>query len=59
MVNAQAERVFGYARKEMLGQPIEMLVPERFRGNHPEPARLVLPRARCRARWAPAATSTG
>ena len=35
MVNAQAERVFGYARGEMLGQPIEMLVPERFRGNHP------------------------
>ena len=35
MVNAQAERVFGYARKEMLGQSIEMLVPERFRPNHP------------------------
>ena len=27
MVNAQAERVFGYSRAEMLGQPIEMLVP--------------------------------
>ena len=35
MVNAQAERVFGYERKEMLGQPIEMLVPQRFRENHP------------------------
>ena len=35
MVNAQAERVFGYARKELLGQPIEMLVPVRFRENHP------------------------
>ena len=35
MVNAQAERVFGFARDEMLGQSIEMLVPERFRGNHP------------------------
>jgi PAS domain S-box-containing protein len=35
MVNAQAERVFGFARDELLGQPIEMLVPERFRGNHP------------------------
>jgi PAS domain S-box-containing protein len=36
MVNAQAERVFGYQRAEMLGQPVEMLVPERFRQNHPD-----------------------
>jgi PAS domain S-box-containing protein len=35
MVNAQAEHVFGYARGEMLGQPVEMLVPQRFRGHHP------------------------
>ena len=35
MVNAQAERVFGYARSELLGEPVEMLVPERFRGGHP------------------------
>jgi PAS domain S-box-containing protein len=35
MVNTQAERVFGYDRTEMLGQPVEMLVPERFRPNHP------------------------
>jgi two-component system, LuxR family, sensor kinase FixL len=35
MVNAQAERVFGYGRAELLGQPVEMLVPERFRGHHP------------------------
>lgn len=35
MVNAQAERVFGYARTEMLGKPVEMLVPDRFRGHHP------------------------
>jgi len=35
MVNAQAEQVFGHARQEMLGQPVEMLVPERFRGHHP------------------------
>jgi PAS domain S-box-containing protein len=35
MVNAQAEQVFGYARHELLGEPVEMLVPERFRGHHP------------------------
>jgi PAS domain S-box-containing protein len=35
MVNAQTERFFGYQRDEMLGQPIEMLIPERFRQRHP------------------------
>jgi PAS domain S-box-containing protein len=35
MVNAQAENVFGYARNEIRGQSIEILVPERFRGNLP------------------------
>ncbi|WP_085374997.1 sensor histidine kinase [Magnetospirillum sp. ME-1] len=35
MVNAQAERVFGYSRDEMLGRSVEMLVPERYRHDHP------------------------
>ncbi|NKC32542.1 hybrid sensor histidine kinase/response regulator [Falsiroseomonas selenitidurans] len=35
VVNAQAERIFGYAREEMLGRAVEMLVPARFRGQHP------------------------
>jgi len=35
MVNAQTERVFGYDRSEMLGQPIEMLLPARFGKSHP------------------------
>ena len=34
LVNTQAETLFGYTRQELLGQKIEMLVPERFRNNH-------------------------
>jgi two-component system sensor kinase FixL len=36
MVNAQAVRVFGYSGSELLGQPVEILVPERFRFRHPD-----------------------
>src|SRR5215467_12511701 len=35
-VNTELERSFGYARNEILGQPVELLVPERFRLSHPE-----------------------
>jgi PAS domain S-box-containing protein len=35
MVNAQAERIFGYPRNEMLEQPIEILVPHGSRDRHP------------------------
>jgi hypothetical protein len=35
LVNAQAERLFGYHRKELVGQPVEILVPEAARQVHP------------------------
>lgn len=35
LVNAETERVFGYNRAELLGKPVEMLVPERYRAAHP------------------------
>lgn len=33
-VNFQAEQMFGYSHQELIGQKIEMLVPERYRTNH-------------------------
>ena len=35
LVNSQTETLFGYRRDELLNRPIEMLVPERYRGRHP------------------------
>ena len=35
-VNSEAEKVFGYARTELEGLPVETLMPERFRAIHPD-----------------------
>ena len=35
LVNAAAETLFGYAREELLGSAIEILIPESFRPHHP------------------------
>jgi PAS domain S-box-containing protein len=34
LVNAQIEKLFGYERAELLGEPVEILVPDRFSGMH-------------------------
>jgi PAS domain S-box-containing protein len=36
LVNSRTQELFGYQREELLGSPIEMLVPERFHSQHPE-----------------------
>jgi PAS domain S-box-containing protein len=34
LVNEEAERMFGYARDELIGKRIEVLIPDRLRGRH-------------------------
>jgi PAS domain S-box-containing protein len=34
LVNRQTETLFGYKQEEILGRPVEVLIPERFREQH-------------------------
>src|SRR4029077_13734441 len=36
LVNSQTEKLFGYHRDELIGQAVDMLVPDRFRAGHPQ-----------------------
>jgi protein-histidine pros-kinase len=35
IVNQQTEQLFGYGRAELIGQPVEVLIPDRLRAQHP------------------------
>jgi PAS domain S-box-containing protein len=35
LVNSQTEKLLGYERRELIGEPVELLVPERFAQAHP------------------------
>lgn len=36
LVNAQTEKLFGYDRNELTGQEVEILIPQQYKGVHPE-----------------------
>jgi formate hydrogenlyase transcriptional activator len=36
LINSQTESMFGYIREELLNQPVEILIPENFRNQHPQ-----------------------
>jgi PAS domain S-box-containing protein len=40
LVNSQCENIFGYKQNELIGQPIEILIPDRFKNSHPDKRKL-------------------
>ena len=35
LINTQTQKIFGYERDELMGKPVEILVPARYRAQHP------------------------
>ena len=52
LFNAAAEKVFGWPRDAVIGQPVDKLLPERFRDEHREHVEHSAARARRRGGWA-------
>jgi PAS domain S-box-containing protein len=48
-VNTHAEALFGYTREELLGQPVERLVPDRFHAQHRRDRQAFFAEAQARA----------
>ena len=49
MVNAEMERIFGYPRAELLGQPVEILIPETTQHQHVKDRTAFMDQPRSRA----------
>lgn len=49
LVNSQAVKLFGWSRDELLGKPIELLVPQRFSARHPDHRRQFFAEPRTRS----------
>lgn len=61
--NPAVQRIFGYAREELIGQPLSMLIPERFRAAHTAGVRRYLETSERSVPWTgmelPGLTKTG
>jgi two-component system, cell cycle sensor histidine kinase and response regulator CckA len=56
LINSQTEWMFGYPRADLLGRPVELLMPKRFRDRHPEHRASYFTRPSVRAMGANATT---